>query len=163
MNYIILTPELFLNEDRNISFEYLSQYCQLDTSHKFIYDGYISGRHHPELKFDNIVKANIIDSKDIVNQFPDLEEVITINYYPRNIPDIKNLKYCDYFILETNFIKKYDRLPYIKKYFDIFDETTLIINGKKLNVNTYWQIDSIINSSGMSVSITRHNYKQLNF
>jgi len=136
MNYITLTPDVFF-DDKNIpSLEYLSHYCQLPTTKKFGYDGYIFGGHHHDLIFGNIAKATYIETWDIANQFPDLEEANTIHYEVRGIPDIGNLKSADNFYVSfSRIFDKEKRYPIFNDYIKVIDDKTLIINGKELIVN----------------------------
>jgi len=147
MNYVTLTPEVFFDEDGGASMRYLSQYCQLPTTNKFIYDGNINADYPKNLLFPNIVKANTVYTSNIANKFPDLEELKNIAYYlaviPEiNIPDIGNLKSVDRFYINTAEHSISLSLGFIKKYFTIIDENTLIINGKELNVVGMWHIGS---------------------
>jgi len=153
MNYITLTPEVFFDESGKPSMEFLSQYCQLPTTNKFIYNGDIHGSGFDDLKFPNIVKADEIASHDIANQFPDLEEVVTTHYYFENSPDIGNIKSANYFYMFLWSIDKAEYIPFVRKNVKIIDNKTLIINRKELNVNISWRIGTITSS----------NYKQKGF
>jgi len=146
MSYITLTPELFFDEDGDASMEYLSQYCQLPTTKKFIYDGDIHGSVFTKLIFNNIVKANYVTANKIPTQFPDLEKVDLIFYYVTEMYDIGNLNYAGRFYAKLEFNYDVDinfRVFNIKKYVSVIDENTLIINGKKLKVDEYWEFSHI--------------------
>jgi len=141
MNYHLLNAENFFGSDGKPSTEYLSYYCQLPTTKKFIYSGYIPGTHYNELRFNKIVKVNLVTTRSLVNQFPDLEYTESISYYAQGIPDIGNLKSVDNFSLSFYYIfDKEKRYPVFDKYVKVIDENTLIINGKELNVNRQWDI-----------------------
>ena len=148
MNYITLKPEVFFNESRRPSIEHLSYYCNLETTTKFIYEGKISSH----LYFPNIIKANIVETKDITKQFPDMERVKNISYYVDKIPDIGNLKSADIFQIHYNGSSS-ETMPFIRKYVNIIDENRLIINGKELKVNNFWKIDFVVS----------FNYKEFGF
>jgi len=141
MNYITLTPDAFVNEDGYTSFDYLSQYCQVPTTNKFIYYGVIDCTHHSELIYPNIVKCYTILSQNITKNFPDLEEAKIFYYYKVEIPDIGKLKSVDIFNLNLKYAS--GALSFIKKYIKIIDKNTLIINGKELKVGEYWEISNI--------------------
>jgi len=142
MNYITLTREVFFGKDGKPSMEYLSQYCQSLTTEKVIYKGHIDVRYYGNLVFPNIVKCHGIDSKDIVKQFPDLEEVVNMYYYPDNIPDINNLKSADY--LRIHFPSNTNvTMQFIREHIDIINNNTLIINGKELKINYNWKISFV--------------------
>jgi len=142
MKYVTLNSEAFLDEEGDPSMEFLSQYCQLPTTKKFIYDGGIDGTYYDMLSFPNIVKGYAIDSKEIAKQFPDLEKVYIIYYTVHGTPDIGNLKSAGifhmYFFNNTSMT-----MQFIKKYVEIINENTLIINGKELNVKYGWRIGSV--------------------
>jgi len=149
MNYTTLTPEVFFNDSGGTSFEYLSHYCQLFTTNKFIYDGYISGFMHPDLKFNNIVKLYGAQITGIPNQFPDLIEAELINYWVTNVTpmDIGNLQSCTKFSIDFDSpLNKNEFFSFVKKYVKIIDKNTLFINGKKLKVNKFWRIGEVTNN-----------------
>jgi len=146
MNYITLTPEVFFDKKGKASIVLLSQYCQLPTTKKFIYDGTIYADHYDNLTFPNIVKANGIYIKDIANEFPDLEHAKTISYYAQGIPDIGKVNSADNFYMYLNVNEP-------SQYIKIIDNNTLIINGKELNIGNAWTINAITNL----------NYKELGF
>jgi len=142
MNYITLTPEIFFDERGKPSMEYLSYYCKLKTTSKFIYEGKISGELNPKLKFPKVVKTMSVQTRYFAKQFPDLEHVGIIYYYVKGAPDIGNLKSADtFYIYFYNNISM--TMPFIRKYINIIDENRLIINGKELNVNNFWKIGSV--------------------
>jgi len=141
MNYITLTPDVFFDEDGRFSIEYLSQYCQLPTTKKFIFNGYIPGYDHNNLRFNKIVKAKIVETKDVVYQFTDLERAGNFHYYVHGIPNIGKLESAD--VINMNFIYIFDkekRYPVFDKYVKVIDEKTVIISGKELKLNNYWTI-----------------------
>ena len=142
MNYITLNPEAFFDENGYPSMEYLSQYCQLPTTKKFIYDGNLNCLDNTYLKFPNIIKTNIIHTKNFADQFPDLEEVDGIYCIESGIPNIGKLKSVDSFQMYFDSIRP---MHFIKKYIKIIDENTVIINGQKLNVRNDWRIDVVAN------------------
>jgi len=149
MNYITLTPEVFFDARSIFSAKILSQYCQLPTTDKFIYDGYIVGWDLPNLIFPNIVKIKEIDVEYIATQFPDLEEVTKIVYGivadNTSIVDIGNIKSADNFHMYLWSINTSEKFEFIKKHINIIDGHTLIVNGKQLNINESWRIDFITN------------------
>jgi len=153
MNYIHLGPQVFFDVLEKFSIEYLSQYCQSPATKKFIYKGYIDGVNFPHLIFPKIVKANIVDTKDIVKQFPDLEEVNEITCYNSDILDIGNLKSVGIIYIPLYSLDYDECLPFIKKYVKVIDNNTLIINNEKLKVTNKWKIGDI----------TVNNYKQFGF
>jgi len=144
MNYIALTPDVFLNEDGYPSIEYLSQYCQQPTTNKFIYRGDIEGADYKKLVFPNIVKANTVNTNDIVTQFPDLEECHIISIYNKQvILDIGSIKSADHFYMYLLSINRHEYIPFVRKNVKIIDKNTLFINGKELNVDGSWRIGPI--------------------
>jgi len=141
MSYITLTPHMFQDDTGTPSMEYFSQYCQLPTTKKFIYTGDIYGDYYDNLIFPNIVKVNGIYTKDIANQFPDLEHAKSISYYVQGIPDIGNLKSVDSLYMNCSHIfDKEKRSPVFNDYIKVMDDETLKINDKKLKVNYHWSV-----------------------
>jgi len=143
MNYVTLTPEVFFDEDGYLSLEYLSQYCQLSTTDKFIYAGRISGILKTNLIYPNIAKIDGAQTGSILNQFPDTEEMGDISYFVPGIPDIGNLKSVGSFYLHFMYANTYELIKFIKKYIKVIDENTLAINKKRLKVDNYWQVGPI--------------------
>jgi len=143
MSYIRFTPDAFLDEDGYPSFEFLSQYCQLPTTKKFGYDGDIYGFDYKNLKFPNIIKANVIDTWNILKQFPDLVEVDTMNYYNSDILAIGNLKSVNSLYIPLYQLSKQEKLYVIKKHIAVFNKKTLFIKGEKLKVYKEWTIGPI--------------------
>jgi len=153
MNYITLTPEMFQDDKGTPSMVYLSQFCQLHTTNKFIYDGTIYPDYFDEVLYPNLIKANRVFAFNIAVQFPDLEEVGRIDYTMAGAPNIGNLRYADKFYVD---LYKFDidkRIPYVKRFIRVIDKNTLIINGKELKVAQQWKIGQIDDD----------NYKEFGF
>jgi len=130
-NYTTLTPEVFFDESGKPSMEFLSQYCQLPSTKKFIYTGDIYGFDYKRLKFPNIIKAKGITTSEISYQFPDLifAEILVYYFYLKIPPNIGKLESVDYFQI-NNFPKG--------TYFHFIDDNNVLVNGKNLIVNKKW-------------------------
>jgi len=130
------------------NFERLSKYCSV-AKHPINYAGYIDidNKAHRNLIFKNIVYATYVNTRNLANNFPDLMSASTVTYnisplidkYPVDIGNLESVRYFyfsfnnDYPIPDFEFACKYFKL-----FVDIIDETTLIINGKKLIVEQFW-------------------------
>jgi len=157
MYYTSLGPESFSDGQNKFSLNILSYYCQLPTTNSFIYTGFINASNHSKLKFPKIVKANFVDTWDIVTQFPNLVEANTLFYYYyhgiHGIPNIGNLKSVNSFSFSLPNLDYSEYDPFIKRFVKVIDRNTLNINGKTLKVTSEWKIGLITSS----------NYKQKGF
>jgi len=152
MNYIKLGPDVFYGERGRFSLDTISHYCQHIAKDKFMYDGSIDGYYLDELIFPNIIKCGAIYTKNVVRQFPDLEEVENMFFVINScwdMLDIGNIKYAAEATITTFNIPINKRVHYINKNIKVIDKNTLVINGKELKTNN-WKIGEI----------TIHNYKQ---
>jgi len=141
MTYLTLSETAFHHDDESNRMASLSFYCQLDTTKKFIYNGELIGVYYNELRFNKIVKANLVTTRSLVNQFPDLEYAELLYYYPREIPNIGNLKSAEIFSMNlSHIINKEKMYPVFDNYVKVIDENTLIINGRKIIVNDEWTV-----------------------
>jgi len=146
MSYIKLSSDCFQAEDGFVSQDFISHYCEI-TQANFEYLGYLDGYVYDNFIFKNIVYCHSMDSGNIVNQFPDLHYAGFVRYWiiSNEPPDIGNLIRVNKFRItfDNEFSSSEEELEYLKKYVEVIDHNTLIINNKKLIVTSEWSVGSI--------------------
>jgi len=151
MAYIDLNGIALENSDGEINLDLLQHIC--NTINKPIrYIGWPEVNtvsNDKKYRFNNLIYASAIISANICEEYPELisadHVVYKTTYYDRL--DICNIEKVNTFFLRRHLFESEDvAKDIIRNHINIIDESTLIINGKKLIVEEYWNLLGIVDS-----------------
>jgi len=151
MSYLDLNNEAITDSKGKVSFRILEHICNNSSIPiRFFGDGINSYFEFSDqgIMFKNLVYVRSVFTTNFLFQLPDLVSADYIFYYtnyyePFDICKLKKTK--RFYMKKDKFDSNILALDLINTQIKIIDENTLIINGKELIVEEYWDLFDFVN------------------